>query len=137
MSDTSAEHIATLQELHDAYTGSGFTLERAALLAGIAAMVHGGGVPDMREWFLSWPDDIRRKLSCYDLQRMWKTLQTSSQTAPASVSDAAPLHALAKLWKTPDHSDEEETEFDKGYDQASMEHAEALTAAIAQQPGKV
>ncbi len=33
------------------------------------------GVPDMQEWYLSWPVDIRKKLSLHDLQRMWKTLR--------------------------------------------------------------
>lgn len=33
------------------------------------------GLPDMQEWYLSWPVDIRKKLSLHDLQRMWKTLR--------------------------------------------------------------
>ena len=36
--DTTAAHVAVLQELHDTYTGNGFTLERTALRAGIAAI---------------------------------------------------------------------------------------------------
>lgn len=65
--------------------------------------------------------------------------------SPAKVGDRQPsiirnyddIHALPALWRGREDSCEEETEFDKGFQQASDECAENLENALAQQPAKV
>lgn len=47
------------------------------------------------------------------------------------------VESLPNLWRQREKSDEQVTEFDKGYEQASDECAEALEAALAAQPRAV
>lgn len=61
--------------------------------------------------------------------------QPIASTAPAEANDPAPampngVEGLVALWRQQEDNGEERTEFDKGYEQASGECAEALEAAL-------
>lgn len=51
---------------------------------------------------------------------------------PASVADG--IRTLQALWRRTEHSDEPQTEFDKGYEQASRECADSLEVMLASAP---
>lgn len=70
----------------------------------------------------------------YDNQPVGTELFAHAAPAAGKGADAEELRKLIFLWRIREDNGEELTEFDKGYEQASDEHAAHLEAALTRQP---
>src|SRR5690625_4958923 len=146
---TNMEHVEVLRVLRDRWAGPD---ERVALDAAIAALsapqppAEAQPVAWMRRCAFDRVDVLT--LAKSDRPRGWNMHAVTENKAlpddvplyahpPPSAPVGVEVASLPALWRQREDNGEERTEFDKGYEQASDECAEALERALARQPAAV